>query len=112
MAWFLYIGVGNLFQLVLLQILLGLGDAAGSPSFNAIFAEHLDLGKHIQEYSQWIIIGNFLTAAGTLTGGLVASMFGFRWLFIFMGTLALVSFLGRFDPAKKIDVIGRLPGIG
>jgi len=45
-----------------------------------------------------------LTAAGTLTGGLVASMFGFRWLFIFMGTLALVSFLGRFDPAKKIDV--------
>jgi MFS family permease len=101
-AWFLYIGIGNIFQLALLQILLGLGEAAGSPAFNAIFAEHLDSGKQIREYSNWMIFSNILTAAGTVAGGFVASVFGFHWLFAGMGVLALVSFFGILIQPRKL----------
>lgn len=101
-AWFLFIGIGNIFHLILLQILLGIGEAAGSPAFNAIFAEHLDIGKHIKEYSQWAIYSNLLTAAGTVAGGFIASFFGFQWLFICMGTLALLSFFGILIQPRKL----------
>jgi MFS family permease len=101
-AWFLFIGITDLFQLVLLQILLGMGEAAGSPAFNTIFAEHLDFGKHIKEYSQWMIVGNLLTAAGTFAGGFIATVLGFHWLFIVMGTMALVSFLGILVQPRKL----------
>lgn len=101
-AWFLYIGIDNIFQLILLQILLGLGEAAGSPAFNAIFAEHLDFGKHIQEYSSWMMVSNVLTALGTVAGGLVASVFGFQWLFVCMGSFALVSFFGILAQPRKL----------
>ncbi len=101
-AWFLYIAIGNIFQLILLQILLGLGEAAGSPAFNAIFAENLDFGKHIREYSSWLIVSNMLTAAGVIAGGCIVSIFGFRWLFICMGSLALVSFFGILLQPRKL----------
>lgn len=102
LAWFLFIGISNLFQLILLQVLLGIGEAAGSPAFSTIFADHLDLGKHVQEYSAWMIAVNLLTAAGTVAGGFVASVFGFRWLFAGMGTLALISFFGVLLQPRKL----------
>lgn len=101
-AWFLYIGVDSVYQLILLQVLLGLGEAAGSPAFSAIFAEHLDFGKHVQEYSQWMIVSNLLTAAGVFAGGFITTFFGFKWLFVCMGTLALVSFFGILVQPRKL----------
>ena len=45
----------SLFQtfifLLVAQFLLGIGEAVGTPAFDVIFAEHLDKGKHINEYS-------------------------------------------------------------
>lgn len=101
-AWFMFIFAGNVFHFVLLQVLLGLGEALGTPTFDAIFAEHLDGGKHIKEYADWKLIVNGTTAVGTIIGGLVVTTLGFNWLFAIMSGLATVSFLGVLIQPRKL----------
>jgi MFS family permease len=93
-AWLLFILAGSVLHLILIQILLGIGEALGSPAFGAIFAEHLDEGMQIKEYSSWKIVENSITAIATIVGGLIVSSFGFVPLFIAMSGLAFISFLG------------------
>ena len=101
-AWFLFIFATNVIYLIFLQILLGLGEALGTPAFDAIFAEHLDRGKHIKEYSNWKLVLNGATGVGTIIGGLIATTLGFQWLFISMSILALVSFGGVLIQPRKL----------
>ena len=101
-AWFMFIFAGNVFHFVLLQTLLGLGEALGTPTFYAIFAEHLDRGKHIREYADWKLIVNGTTAVGTIIGGLVVTTLGFSWLFAAMSGFAVVSFLGVLVQPRKL----------
>lgn len=90
-GWFLFIFVGNIYSLIALQILLGLGEALGGPAFDTIFAEHLDNGQHVAEYSNWKLIANITTALGTMVGGFIVVGFGFQVLFAIMSALAIVS---------------------
>lgn len=101
-GWFLFIFVGNLAFLILLQVILGVGEALGSPAFDAIFAEHLDSGKHILEYSDWKLIANMATATGVILGGAIVEIFGFPWLFASMSLLAMVAFLGVFLKPRSV----------
>jgi MFS family permease len=94
LSWLLFIFVGSIFHLILVQIFLGIGEAFGSPSFDAIFAEHLDDGMQIKEYSSWKLIVNGATAIAAVIGGLIVVNFGFTTLFIIMSFLAFVSFFG------------------
>ena len=55
LAWFSLIFVSSLPQLILVQIVIGIGEGLGTPAFDVIFAEHLDRGKHVREYSTWKI---------------------------------------------------------
>lgn len=104
LAWFLYIFVFDLTTLIILQILLGLGEALGTPAFNSIFAEHLDQAKHIRDYSDLQIIATLTTALGTLVGGVVVKDFGFQVLFIAMSALAWISLVGIFLNRKSLIV--------
>jgi MFS family permease len=101
-VWFLYISVGSLGELFLLQVILGIGEGLGSPAHNAIFAEHLDKGRHIQEFSGQGIIFNFIAAVAAVIGGFIVNQYGFGVLFVIMGFLALVSFFGILLEPKKI----------
>jgi len=101
-AWFMFIFAVNIFHFVFLQVLLGLGEALGTPAFDSIFAEHLDSDKHIKEYSDWKLIVNGTTAVGTIIGGLVVATFGFGLLFAAMSGLAAVSFLGVLIQPRKL----------
>ena len=102
-VWFSYIFIQDFYILLLAQFLLGIGEAAGTPAFDAIFAEHLDKGKHIFEYSEWKVITNVVLAVGTLLGGLIAEKFGFKPLFLFMSVLASISCVGiLFKPRRLL----------
>lgn len=102
LSWILLIFVNNLTALVLVQILLGLGESLGTPSFNTLFADHLDKNKHIKEYSSWTLIVNLSSAAGILAGGAIVNNFGFKALFLFMSVLSLVAFLGVLLKPRKL----------
>lgn len=93
-AWFLFILISKIEILIALQILLGLGEALGTPAFDAIFATHLKEGSYMSTYSNWKLITNFVLALGTLLGGFIVSVWGFNPLFLIMSFLAFLSFFG------------------
>ena len=72
-------------------MLLGFGEALGNPSFDAIFAKHLDKGVQVKEYSKWKILEKISGASGVLLGGLIVSNFGFTPIFILMSILGTTS---------------------
>jgi DHA1 family bicyclomycin/chloramphenicol resistance-like MFS transporter len=102
LVWFAFPLATSLPLLVFFQILLGAGEALGSPTYDAIFAEHLDRGKHIQEYTDWKLIYNLVSAVAVLAGGAVVTSYGFSALFFLMGILASVSFLGLLLRPREI----------
>lgn len=93
-GWFLFAFIDSLSMLIFLQILLGLGEALGSPAFDTIFAEHLDSGRHVAEYANWKLIENITVAIAVIIGGFIVSRFGFMPLFYLMSVLAMISFIG------------------
>lgn len=100
--WSLFPMVHGLAFLLILQAILGLGEAMGSPTFDAIFAEHLDPGEHVADYSEWQVIQNLVLAGATFTGGLVVSSFGFPVLFYGMSVLAVAAGAGAYLNLRRV----------
>lgn len=93
-VWFLFPSLSTVIGLIALQALLGLGEALGTPAYDAIFAEHLDKNRHIQNYTDWKLVSNVVGAIAVILGGIFVSELGFSALFYSMGVLALVSLFG------------------
>ncbi len=101
-CWIMYIFVADVFFLILLQVLLGLGDACGSPAFNSLIAQHLDKHQFIKEYADMNVIFNLCTALATIIGGALVTYFGFEYLFLLMAALALISFFGILLKPRRL----------
>ncbi len=101
-VWFAFIFTTNIYVIFALQIVLGLGEALGSPSFDALRSIHIDQGRQISECSDWIVISNLSMAAATIIGGLVVSHLGFPILFLTMFILALLAFFGVFVQPRNL----------
>lgn len=101
-AWFLFIFANNITIIIGIQIILGLGEAFGSPTFDAIISEHIDKDQRMAEYSAWKIISNFSIALSTIIGGYIVSLFGFTPLFLAMSILALFCFFGILTKPRNL----------
>jgi MFS family permease len=101
-VWLLYLFVDNIAFLIILQILLGFGEALGSPSFDSLVAEHLDKGRHVEEYADMKIIFNLSAGIAAILGGALVAKFGFPILFITMSALALISFFGILLKPRRL----------
>ncbi len=102
--WFMTIGLfvvglaplGYLFStqpwhIYLFQIIHAVGMAMALPSWLAIFTRHIDKGKEAFEWSmETTSIGAGAGIAGGL-GGIIASVFGFKILFIFVSGLTIFA---------------------
>lgn len=101
-AYLGYIYIANVPSLFFIQILVGLGEALGSPAWNAIFADHLNHRKEILEYSEWTIISYVCIAAGTVMGGIIVTYLSFNFLFVLMSLFSLISFIGTITAPKRL----------
>jgi MFS family permease len=101
-VWLSYIFVDSVAMLCLLQIILGLGEALGSPVFNSLVAEHLDKGHHIRDYSDMNMIFTITSAAAAIMGGFIVVTLGFSYLFVSMSVLAMISFFGILLQPKRL----------
>lgn len=102
--WFMVAGlfvvaivpIGYLFstspwQIYFFQVVHAVGMAMTLPSWLAIFTRHIDKGKEAFEWSmETTSIGTGAGIAGGL-GGIIASIFGFQVLFIFVSLLTMLS---------------------
>lgn len=102
MAWFAYIFVGSITGLMVIQMLLGLGEALGTPSFGVLVNRHLDKKLALSELSEWQVMSNLVVAVATLVGGILVSMSGFNYLFGVMSVFAVLSFLLIWLTPKKL----------
>ncbi|MCX6721191.1 MAG: MFS transporter [Candidatus Staskawiczbacteria bacterium] len=102
--WFMVVGtfitaivpIGYLFStqpwhIYILQIIHAIAMAMTLPSWLAIFTRHIDKGKEAFEWSlETTSIGAGAGIAGGV-GGIMASIFGFRVLFVFVSLLTTIS---------------------
>jgi MFS family permease len=78
-------------HIYLFQVMHAIGMAMTLPSWLAIFTRHIDKGKEAFEWSiETTSIGAGAGIAGGL-GGIMASLFGFKILFIFVSGLTFFS---------------------
>jgi MFS family permease len=108
--WFMVVGtfiagfipIGYLFasepwHIYLLQMVYAVGMSMAFPAWLAIFTRHIDKGK---EALEWGMESTFLGAGAGIAGGaggIVASMFGFNVVFVFVsGFTFLAAFLLLF----------------
>lgn len=96
MGMFGYILVSNKFELLLVQLVLGISNAIGTPAYDALYSKYLDRGREASEWGLWEMTYYVITALGALFGAYIAELYGFKMLFAVMFCLALVAFLSSF----------------
>ena len=100
-GFLLYTQVNSIWFLLLVQVLIGFGDAIYNPAFDALYSEHLDGGKDGTEWGAWEALNYYATAVGAFIGGFIVTKFGFNPLFIIMGILCFSSALYVYFLPKK-----------
>ena len=88
-----YYFVSNPLELLLVQIVLGMGVAIITPSFDTLYCKYLEKKKVGFEWGLWEGLGEIFTGAAAIAGGVIATFFGFKPLFIIMFLISLASVL-------------------
>jgi len=91
LAFWGYMLVNSIWSLLIVEAIIGFGEAVYSPAFDAIYSKHLDGHKSGREWGAWESINYYTTAIGALIGGVLVTFFGFNAMFIAMGLLCFAS---------------------
>jgi predicted MFS family arabinose efflux permease len=86
-----YIFVNSIFSLLIVQVIIGFGEAIYGPAFDVIYAKHLDKKNVGRDWGAYGAIDYFTTTIGAVTGGVLVTLFGFNVIFIAMGLLCFAS---------------------
>jgi hypothetical protein len=62
-----------------------------SPAYDSMYSRYLDGGRFASEWGMQESLSCIVTAVAAISGALVATVFGFQYLFIFMFFLSLIS---------------------
>jgi len=96
-----YMFVSSPFDLFIVQGILGIAIAMMNPTFEALYSRGLRKGHEAFEWSVWEGTINIMIAIAAVTGGLVASLFGFQTLFAFMTVTAALGFVAATFLMRK-----------
>jgi MFS family permease len=94
--------VNNVWSLLLVQAIIGFGEAIYSPPFDAIYSKHLDNNHAGTQWGAWESMNYFTTTAGAVIGGAVVTFFGFKALFVAMAILAFFSAIFIFKLPRRL----------
>ncbi len=90
-GFFLYRFVDSILFLLVIQVIIGIGEAIYSPAFDKLYSLHLEKGNGGTEWGAWESMNYFSIAVGALIGGFIVSHFGFYSIFLVMGSLSYFS---------------------
>jgi MFS family permease len=86
-----YLFVQQPIHLFLVQAILGVSAAINNPAWNAIFSTSLDKHRESSEWAYWEGTVRIDAGIAAVIGGTIATVFGFRTLFILMTITAAAS---------------------
>ena len=89
-----YAFMGNITQLVLTQVLWGVGSALRTPAFDAVYGAHTSREGSIAEWGQWEGMASIATGTAALVSGIIIQAVGYFWLFSVMAAVSV--FLGIY----------------
>lgn len=95
-----YLFVSEVVHIYFIQAFLGIGAAILTPAFDAVYSTKADKGRESSEWAYWEGGVRIIVAVAALAGGIVATFYGFKILFIFMSAFA---FLSAFVSAFLLD---------
>jgi MFS family permease len=104
---FFYIFVYNQFTLMLTQIVLGLSVAILDPAFDAVYSHYVTKSKEASDWGIWESMSYIVTAIAAIVGGYIASLFGFKILFVVMFIISLfgtLKALSLFRSKKHLNL--------
>ena len=101
-GFLLYTQVNSILFLLLVQVLIGFGEAIYNPPFDALYSEHLDKGKDGTEWGAWEAINYYSIAIGAIMGGFIVTNFGFTPLFVTMALLCFSSALYVYKLPRRV----------
>ncbi len=96
-----YLFVQKPWHLFIVQIIFGLGEAIGTPAYDGLYSKNLDKGKYISEWGIWESMDYIIAGVSAITGGFLASIYGFKSLFIIMLILSIIGLFISFFLIKK-----------
>jgi MFS family permease len=86
---FLYLFASESIHIYIIQAIFGIGAAFSIPPWYTIFSHHLDKGHSNLEWSMDSVAIGISTAIAAALGGIFASRFGFQFVFLLAGMLAI-----------------------
>lgn len=101
-GFFLYIFIGTIFHLLLLQFLLGIGEAIANPAFKAIYSLHLGRGRESSQWGIWDMSYSMIVGLAAIVGALIVNFFGFTILFYIMSSLSVLAFILLMIQPRKL----------
>jgi hypothetical protein len=93
-AFFSYAFMGGILQLILTQILWGIGSALGAPAFDSLYSSHTSNEGSVAEWGQWEGMALMAQGIAAVTSGVIIQAVGYTWLFAAMSTVSF--FLGIY----------------
>ncbi len=90
-GFLLYVLVDSIWFLLITQAVIGFGEAIYTPSFDALYSNHLNRKRAGSGWGAWETMYYFTTGAGAIIGGAIAHTYGFTPLFIIMAALCFIS---------------------
>ncbi len=89
-----YAFIDSIPQLLLTQVLWGIGVALGTPAFDAVYSSHTDHENSIVQWGQWEGIAAIAAGLAALIGGILIQTVGYSA--VFMGMSVLSFLLGAY----------------
>ncbi|MDD5221131.1 MAG: MFS transporter [Candidatus Paceibacterota bacterium] len=89
-----YAFMGSMLQLILTQIIWGIGVAFGTPAFDSVYSSHTNKKQSVAQWGHWEGIASIATGLAAIIGGILIQKFGY--LPVFLGMSALSFYLGIY----------------
>ncbi len=96
-----YIFVTNVYHLFIVQALLGISIAVRSPALSALYSKKMEKGKRVSVWSEWEAMWYIVTAAASISGGLVVKYFGFHTLLTIMFISSVCALIASLSMPEK-----------
>jgi len=103
LGFLLYMFIGNIWQLVGVQALVGLSQACIAPAFDALYTKHIGSQKKASSrWSVWEASYYFAIAIGSGAGALIVKLGSFDTLFLVMAAMCFGSGLYVLTRPKRL----------
>lgn len=91
LSFLLFAFVSSFFELLLVQILLGISVAIVNPSFDSLFTKHSNKEDSLSDWSGWEGFTAIAIGVASLVGGYTIQHFGFTVVFVGMSLFSFAT---------------------